>query len=591
MATRLDPACPFMLLDDARTNGADARLFAAPERVIEAHAHTDIEPALAKIDAAIAHGRHVAGFVTYEAGFAFEDRLAPLRRDPEAGDPPLLWFGVFDEVERIAPSDIPPLLPDSAGSFAAAPEPRISYADYARRIGKLHDHIAAGDIYQANFTFPCDVTIEGDPLALYARLRRSSRAGYGGIVWTGAHWLLSLSPELFFSLADGAITARPMKGTAERLADPVADRETRETLRTDPKQRAENLMITDLLRNDLSRIARDGSVAVPSLFHVESFPTIHQMTSTVTADLAPGKSAIDVARAIYPCGSITGAPKIRAMEIIADLESAARGPYTGSIGWFGPEGDAAMNVAIRTLVLAKGSSRAVLGLGSGIVVDSRAPEEWRECLAKGAFVNEGQQGFDLVETMRFDPEAGIAMLDRHLARMKASARALGFAFDRHAARNDLQSATFRLREPARIRMLLSRRGAIAVEVGPLPETPAEPVAVDIALRAADSADFRLRHKTSDRRIYADARNGRTSFETLLEDQDGLLTEGCFTNLFVERDGVMLTPPLSRGLLPGTLRADLIEAGKAREADLRREDLIGGLFIGNAVRGLVGARLV
>lgn len=581
---------PFVLLDDARVDGAAARLFTRPVAMVEARSHDQVDMALGRLERAREDGLHVAGFISYEAGLALEDRLASLRRELEAGAPPLLWFGLFEDMDRIDADAVPAMLPDPASGWAGAPAPRVTESGYEKAFARAQSYISAGDIYQTNLTFGCDVKLSGHPLAIYARLRAGSLAGYGGVVWTGAHWLLSLSPELFFSLVDGRITARPMKGTAVRQDDPSADLAARKELQGDPKQRAENLMIVDLLRNDLSRVAAPGSVDVPSLFHVESYPTVHQMTSTVTADIAPGTSAIDLIRSIYPCGSITGAPKIRAMEIIDELEAAPRGPYTGSIGWIDPSGDTAFNVAIRTLVLEDGASSATLGLGSGIVADSRAGDEWRECLAKGAFVTEGQPRFDLVETMRFDPVAGIEQLERHLARMKASARALGFAFDRHAARNELQAATFRVKALSKVRLLLSRHGRFAIEVRSLPECPAEPVPVAIASRNADPLDFRLSHKTTARSVYDAAMVGRGTFETLLEDGDGFLTEGCFTSLFVEREGRLLTPPLSRGLLPGILRETLIEEGRAVEQDLVRNDLAGGFLIGNAVRGLLKARL-
>ncbi|MBC2779066.1 aminodeoxychorismate synthase component I [Parasphingopyxis sp. GrpM-11] len=578
------------MLDDARPGGAAARLFRAPVETIEVRDHAEVAAALDRVEQARGEGRHAAGFLSYEAGLALENRLAPLRRPLEQGAPPLLWFGLFEEMERIPADEVLGLLPDPAGGYAAAPVPRISQRAYESAFAKAQDFITAGDIYQTNLTFGCDVPVAGDPLAIYARLRAGSLAGYGGALWTGAHWLLSLSPELFFSLKHGTITARPMKGTAVRHADPEADRLASEELQSDPKQRAENLMICDLLRNDLSRVAADGSVQVPSLFHVESYPTVHQMTSTVTARLAEGMGAADILRAIYPCGSITGAPKIRAMEIIHALETDPRGPYTGSIGWLGPDGDAAFNVAIRTLVLEDGATMATLGLGSGIVADSRAGEEWRECLAKGAFVTEGQAEFDLIETMRFDPVDGVWELERHLERAKAAAVDLGFAFDRHAARNELQAATFRLTDAAKIRLLVSRRGRLAIEIRKLGEASEEAVPVAIVKRDAPASDFRLRYKTSARSIYEDALAEGGTWDVLLEDGEGYLSEGCFTNIFVERDGALLTPPLSRGLLDGILRQTLIAESKAVERDLTRADLEDGFFLGNAVRGMIPARL-
>ncbi|HEX4738521.1 MAG TPA: aminodeoxychorismate synthase component I [Allosphingosinicella sp.] len=564
------------MLDDAREPGAKARLFAGPVGVIEARDPEEVGRCIERLrDTRF----HAAGFIGYEAGHSLEPKLTPLRRAPDAADPPLLWFGLFERSEEIDAAD---LLPNPAGAWAARPRPLVCRDDYEETVKRIREHILAGDIYQTNFTFRAEVRTAGHPLAIYAALRARARAGWGGIVFTGAHWLLSFSPELFFTLQDGRLTARPMKGTAPSSADPAS-------LRDDPKQRAENLMIVDLLRNDLAHVSKPGTVEVPELFAVETYPTVLQMTSTVTSELADGLAPADVLKTLFPCGSITGAPKIRAMEIIAGLESEARGPYTGAIGRLAPGGEAAFNVAIRTLVLRNGDNLARLGLGSGIVADSVPADEWRECLAKGEFVETGRP-FDLIETMRFDPAEGFAELERHLARMKASAEALDFRFDRHHARNELQAATFGIRGARKLRLRLSRTGAVAIETRPLPPTPAEPVAVAIAPLLVASEDFRLRHKTSDRSFYDDARRAAGTFEILFRDRDGFLTEGSFTSLFVERDGILLTPPLSRGLLPGVLRQSLIEQGRAREAELRLEDLSGNFYIGNAVRGLIAARL-
>ncbi|MEO7827983.1 MAG: chorismate-binding protein, partial [Allosphingosinicella sp.] len=450
-------------------------------------------------------------------------------------------------------------------------------------IARALEHILDGDIYQANLTFQAEVATAGHPLALYAAIRPRARAGWGGVVFTGEHWLLSFSPELFFTLEAARVTTRPMKGTAAAASDP-------EALRNDPKQRAENLMIVDLLRNDLSRLSKPGTVKVPALFEVETYPTVLQMTSTVTGALEDGRGGVDLLETIFPCGSVTGAPKIRAMEIIASLERERRGPYTGSIGRLAPDGDAEFNVAIRTLVLRDGETAARLGLGSGIVADSVAADEWLECLAKGEFVAVSRR-FDLIETMRFDPREGLYELDRHLARMKRGADAFGFAFDRHHARNELQAATFFLREARKLRLLLSSSGALAIESRPLPEMPEGPVEVALAPLPVEAEDFRLRHKTSDRGFYDEAREAAGTLEVAFVDRDGFLTEGSFTSLFVERGGKLLTPPLARGLLPGVLREVLIAEGRAEEADLRAEDLESGFFVGNAVRGLIAARLI
>ena len=575
---------PFVLLDDARVAGAAAaRLYTDPVEIVATRRLADVAAALEALRTATRGGLHAAGYLAYEAGHALEPRLAPLVA--ATADAPLLWFGLFREFVEIEPDAVPGLLPDPAGAWIGAPLPDITRADYTLALDAVLALIAAGDIYQANVTFSASVRTAGHPLALYAGLRSRARAGYGGIVHSGRDWILSLSPELFFDCDGASVRTRPMKGTATRAADPVADEHAAATLKTDDKQRAENLMIVDLLRNDLSRVAVPGSVAVPQLFRVETYPTVHQMTSTVTADLAPGRDAIDVLAALYPCGSITGAPKIRAMEAVAAIEADARGVYTGSVGRIAAGGiAAAFNVAIRTLRLDGDMAR--LGLGSGIVADSTAPDEWAECLAKGAFIASDRR-FDLIETMAFDPFEGIARLEMHLARMKASAEALGFTFDRHAARNELQAATIRLRAACRVRLLLSRAGAMAIETRAAPEVPEGPVAVRIADLPVDAADFRLRHKTSDRLFYDAARGD--AFEVVFADRDGFLTEGSFTNVFVSRDDILLTPPATRGLLPGILRQDLLDGGRAREADLRADDLNDGFLIGNSLRGLLPAR--
>ena len=565
-------SAPFVLVDDARPGGR-ALLFTQPLTIVETRDFADVRSCLARL-----RGHEAAGFLAYEAGHALEDRLAPLRAAPTEADPPLLWFGLFDRAEEI---DAPGWLPDPDGGWCGRAHPLVARADYEAGVARVLDHILDGDIYQANLTFQAQVRIAGHPLAVYAALRRRQEAGHGAVVFTGTHWILSLSPELFFTVEGSRVTTRPMKGTAPPGTDP-------EALRDDPKQRAENLMIVDLLRNDLSRVARTGSVAVPRLFEVETYPTVLQLTSTVTADLDEGKDAIDLLQAIFPCGSITGAPKIRAMEIIHELESGPRAVYCGAIGRVAPTGEAAFNVAIRTLTMTPGANRARIGLGAGIVADSRPPDEWRECLGKGDFLAD-RRPFDLIETMRFDPHEGLAEIDRHLARMKASAEALDFAFDRHEARNELQAATFRV-GASKVRLRLSRSGAMAIEVRPLGPLPEGPVPVRLLVRTLAADDFRLAHKTSDRSFYDDPRAASGAFEVAFTDKDGWLTEGSFTSLFVMKNGKLATPPLSRGVLPGVLRARLLDEGEAVEADLRAEDIAEGFWIGNSVRGLLPARI-
>ena len=601
---------PFVLLDDARTDGAaDAHLFEDPGEVFVARSVEEVTEVLARADAARRKtGGILAGFLAYEAGLALEPKLAPLAAERTGAAGPLVWLGLF-ATERVIPAaEVDDWLARAApGTASLGPlDPQVSFGAYAERFARLQDAIRAGDIYQVNLTFPLAGSYGGEPLALYRQLRPAARAGYGGVVFDGSDWLLSLSPELFFSQREREVKVKPMKGTRPRGGDPQEDRALASELAASVKDKAENLMIVDLMRNDLSRVAEPGSVRVDAPFAVESYPTVHQMVSTVRARLREGSDTADLLRAIFPCGSITGAPKIRAMELIAAEERDARGPYCGAIGRIGPAGegggsDAAFNVAIRTLRLTpieNARGKAVLGVGSAIVADSEAETEWRECIVKGAFARASAPehtapGFDLIETMRFDPEHGIELLEAHLERIKASAATLGFAFDRHATRNQIQALCFELERPSRLRLMLARSGAIALEAADAPPPLAEPLDCIVLPLPVDPGDWRLRHKTSDRGFYADAletAQRENAGEALLLRPDGLLTEGSFTNIFVEREGMLLTPPAALGLLPGVQRRALIEAGKAREAELRIEDLEDGFLLGNAVRGLVRARL-
>jgi para-aminobenzoate synthetase/4-amino-4-deoxychorismate lyase len=600
---------PFVLLDDARagTAAADALLYEAPEAVFVAHRPDQVDAVLAAAEAArVAGGGTLAGYIAYEAGLALEPKLAGFAAGRSGAAGPLVWLGLFGAApQRIAAADVPAWLAARAeGPGTLGPmEPQLSPGGYAAAFAAMREAIHAGDIYQANLTYPLAGSYRGDPVGLYAALRPAADAGYGGLIFDGSHWLLSLSPELFFAAAGAEAKVKPMKGTRPRAADPAADRAMAADLATSVKDRAENLMIVDLMRNDLARVAEAGSVVVDAPFAVESYPTVHQMVSTVRARLSPGKGAMDLVRALFPCGSITGAPKIRAMELLASAERDARGPYCGAIGRIDADRNAAFNVAIRTLRLTpieNGQGSAVLGIGSAIVADSDPLSERRECEVKAGFLRRAAPDLaapqcDLIETMKFAPDSGIALLEGHLARMKASAAALGFTFDRHAVRNQIQALCFELDAPARVRLLVARSGASALETAPLPAPLGEPVKVAALPNPLDPSDWRLAHKTSDRGFYEDALSAARSFgadEALLVRADGLVTEGSFTCVFVEAPGgILLTPPATLGLLPGVLRDDLIGSGKAREADLTLDDFQHGFWLGNALRGLMRAELI
>ncbi|APG61726.1 aminodeoxychorismate synthase, component I [Sphingorhabdus lutea] len=589
---------PFILLDDARASGAaPSRLYINPIDILTTHHPAELPDIFASMETYKQQGKYAAGFISYEAGLAMEGRTLPKLPLPDNLTQPLLWFAIFDDFETFNSEEIATILPSNKGAILGDMQPQIEQAEYQLNFEKLIQYINNGDIYQANYTFANLATLTGSPLSLYAALRPRARAGYGGIIWTGSQWHLSFSPELFFSVKSGKITTRPMKGTAPRHHNPVEDKKLAHILAHDEKQRAENLMIVDLLRNDISRICVAGSVRADKLFHVESYPTVHQMTSTIEGELKGNVDFARILRAIYPCGSITGAPKIRAMEIIDELEISPRGIYCGSIGRLDPDGDMAFNVAIRTISLAKTDKPQIwaanLGLGSGIVADSLGENEWRECLLKGEFTKIDKHAVDLIETMRFDPAHGILRLEAHLARLKNSASDLKFMFDRHEARNMLHAATFHIEHISKVRLLLSHSGAMSIAISPIKDGTDRELRVIICPMTLSSDDYRLRYKCTDRAFYDEPRRAASHVdEVIFCDDNGNLTEGSFTNIFVPdgKDG-FITPPLKHGLQPGILRAEMIDEGIAVEGDITAQSLSDGFFVGNSMRGLMRARII
>ncbi len=598
-----------------------ARLYHDPERVLEAHRPQEVIEVLAAADRAREKGRHVAGFLSYEAAAAFEPALARILPMPAADDPPLAWFAVFEEARLLTREERDALFDEAAGGVVRPARIRdrraaLDEEGYRRRLAAIDEALAAGEVYQINFTFPLVWRLDGDPLALYRRLADAQPVSYAALLDTGRHRILSLSPELFVAGRGRRLVVRPMKGTAARGRDRAGDRRIARRLAGDPKSRAENLMIVDLLRNDLSRLARPGGVRVPALFTVETYPSLHQMTSTVLAECRAPPTLSALMAALFPCGSVTGAPKLRAMEWIARLEGAPRGVYTGAIGFAEPcggkgapgtragtdRGRLRFNVAIRTLVLdRRGEGR--MGVGSGIVADSRASDEHAECLLKAAFLDARSAApgsFDLIETFRYEPREGWRRLDAHLWRLRASADRLGFLFPGREITQRLERLAARLapvRTPRRVRLLLAHDGRVTISARPLaPLKEPVPVAVRPSPRPAD--DPLVAHKTSVRGALEAALEeaGRRlgAREVLFFDADGgFLREGAWTTIFLEIGGRLFTPPLCAGILPGVLRAELIRTGRARVARLDLEDLsrADAVWIGNSLRGLMRAVLV
>jgi para-aminobenzoate synthetase/4-amino-4-deoxychorismate lyase len=586
-------AKPFVLIDDSLSPGGDAWLFENPVEIVACDNATGVGPALDRIVAAGRDGLHAAGFLAYELGYLLEPKLAKLL--PPDRRQPLIWMGLFGEPLRLGREEMERFLDGQNAADAHQVEfldQTVERERYLEAIGRVRDYIAAGDVYQINYTFHHRFRLTGDPVSLYRDLRRRQPVAHGALL-RGPDWhLLSLSPELFLEIHDGHAKARPMKGTAKRGETPAEDAGIAAWLRADEKSRAENLMITDLLRNDLSRIALIGSVHVPELFTVETYPTVHQMISAVEARLRPGAGFREVVSGLFPCGSVTGAPKIRAMEIIRELEVGPRGAYCGSVGMIAPNGDLRFNVAIRTLVVGA-DGVGEMGIGSGIVHDSDPEAEYEECLLKARFLTAPQEGFQLIETMRWSDFDGFYLLGRHLARLESSARFFGIPCDPAMVRARLAEAVRGLRGRQRVRLLLDQDGAATVTATPI-SLPDPPAAVTYALsdRPVDSRDRHRYHKTTRREVLDEERsrlaNETGCNEVLFVNERGELTEGSYCNIFLEKDGWLLTPPVSSGLLDGTLRRELLEVGgQIVERVLYPEDLekADALWLGNSVRGL------
>ncbi|HEY0873403.1 MAG TPA: aminodeoxychorismate synthase component I [Vicinamibacterales bacterium] len=578
--------------------GGPWRKFTDPVRVITATHAADVPRALAEADAELQKGSYVAGFVTYEASAGFE---LPVR-EPHPGLP-LVFFGVFDEgsVEHLR--RLPEADPPSFGSWT----PSIDHAAYLDAIAAIKNRIEAGDTYQINYTFRLEAPFAGEPLGAMHGLVAAQDGPWGAYVSTGQHVICSASPELFFSVDGERVTCRPMKGTSARGYWPDDDHARAEALRASPKNRAENVMIVDMVRNDLGRIARTGSVRVISLHDIERYPLQWQMTSTVEG-LVPQPSLEKLFGAMFPCGSITGAPRISSMGIIRDLESTPRGVYTGAIGFASPHGQAHFNVAIRTVVFNLAAGRAEFGVGSGVVWDSVDRDEYDECLLKAemlsgsprpafvggaSYITAERPGFKLLETILWTPDDGFALLDRHLSRLGASAASFGFTCDLDDVHRQLGLAVGDLRGPSRTRILLDHDGSVlceAVDLVPLND----PLRVALAAEPIDRSDVFLYHKTTKRDVYDRARASRPEADSVLLWNDaGEVTEGTEANLVIVRDGVKVTPPIDCGLLPGTLRAELLASGQIVEGRVMKDELASAdeIWLINSVRGWMRVVLV
>jgi para-aminobenzoate synthetase / 4-amino-4-deoxychorismate lyase len=578
-------------------------MFEHPVEVVRAERLDEVLPALRRVQAAVDGGLHAAGFVAYEAAPAFDPAM---RVTPQSGLP-LVWFGTYRASSPV--DEMPGRGTDyEVGEWTSA----VDESSFAAGVASIRESIASGDVYQVNYTGRLRANFDGDPSAWYRRLRDAQGAGYAAYLDLGRFHLLSLSPELFFRVspietnrpsgvttggaASGptpaaaparAIVTRPMKGTHRRGRWTEEDRDFERRLRESDKERAENLMIVDLVRNDLGRVAETGSVRVEELFTVERYPTLLQMTSTISARLRPDVGLPEMFGALFPCGSVTGAPKIAAMRRIAELEPEPRGAYCGAIGLLEPGGRMAFNVAIRTITLDRETNVAGYGVGSGITWDSCPQAEAAENRLKAAILDAAPARPDLFETLRLEDGAFIRG-DRHLARITASAAYFGIPADGDAMRAALQAlAREHPRGALRARLRLTAAGIVSAGAEPLSESWTGPRTFAISRGPVDRNDRMLFHKIADRSVYAARRSERPdAYDVLLCNQEGELTEFTIGTLVAELDGALCTPPLDCGLLPGVLRAELLESGAVRErvllpADLQRASRI---WLVNSLRG-------
>ncbi len=591
-----------LLLESSRPAASTlSRVFTDPVRVLEARTTSDIPDLFPQIEDAVQQGHFAAGFFAYECGAFFEPSTA-LRRD--RNNELLAWLGIYERCYRFDHT-IGRFLDGEPANFNAGPElstdlpPLVSLAldeqQFKAHIVKIHQWIRAGDVYQLNFTFSVHIKTELLPSALYQRLRAVQPVDYGGFLHCqeGRH-ILSLSPELFFREQQQGgkrhITTRPMKGTAHRGRTTSEDREIANRLAADPKNCAENVMIVDLIRNDLGRICTFGSVRVEKLFEVERYPTLWQMTSAVTGELRPGTGYEQIFRALFPCGSITGAPKIRAMQLLAQIEDNPRGVYTGAIGFFSRE-QTVFNVAIRTLVVENGE--ATMGVGGGIVIDSEPEAEFRECRLKAEFLTRSIERFSLIETILWN--GGYPLIDLHLDRLADSADYFGFSCDRTAIKSALlvEASRFPDQRPYKVRLLLDSSGTTQIEAEPVTDLSSHvsAVRVRIADERTDPDDRFLFHKTTNRALYnsALAAASRAGFaDVVFLNKRGEVTEGAISNVLIKKDSRWYTPPVSCGVLAGVYRRHLLETrADLEEKILTLEDLrnADAVYICNAVRGL------
>jgi para-aminobenzoate synthetase / 4-amino-4-deoxychorismate lyase len=552
-----------------------ALTLSAPSDVLVAYDYGEVIRLIQAAEDASRRGSYVAILLTYEASPSFDNALITHR---PTNSLPLAWAAIFSEAETFPNVE--------ANAYQSSDWiPAITEIEYRVAIDRILELIAAGATYQVNYSFPMTATFEGDPFSYYLELTRAQGARYSAFIDTGDFQILSLSPELFFERTDNLVRTKPMKGTVQRGRWTAEDEQFARWLSQSTKDRAENVMIVDLLRNDLGKVSKTGSVKVSELFELERFETLWQMTSTVEATLEESVGLAELLGALFPCGSITGAPKISTMKIINQLERYPRGVYTGAIGLLRPGGNCTFNVAIRTLQLHKKSGVLTFGVGGGVTFDSTPEREYAECLVKSAFLRTTPSTFQLLETMLLE-NGDYFLLSRHLSRLSDSADFFGFRFVEQEVTAELERlAAAHAKERWRVRLLLSKDGKITTEIAQK-ELRSHIRRVVRASKPVDSANRMLFHKTTDRSAFRLAGPTSSDYEDVLFfNERGEVTESANANVVVPIDGELWTPPVSSGLLAGTFREQLLIEGKIKERVITVAELLAAseFFLINSVQ--------
>jgi len=597
--SEIDRNKPFVLLETGipDTSNRSSYLFTGFQEILSFD-NGSTGKFFSRVDRFLKNGFWAAGYFTYEFGYHLEPVLAGLKQP--AGYP-LAWLGVCKE----------PIMMSSGKSHSGGEsfclrniKSRISFREYASGIKKIKQHLKEGLTYQVNYTFKTGFDFIGDVFDFYSDLREAQPTAYQSLIYTGEYYIVSLSPELFFRIEKRGscgrwIVSRPMKGTIRRGRNVREDSFNKEWLRSNEKIAAENVMIVDLLRNDIGRIA--DTVRVPHLFTVEKYPTLFQMTSTIEGKLKSTAGTGEIFSALFPCGSVTGAPKIETMKIIRRLEKEPRGIYTGAIGFISPDREACFNVAIRTILLKGG--RGEIGIGGGVVADSKDRAEYNEALLKAKFLFDRSEAFSVFESLLFDAKTGYFLPDEHLKRLAGSCRCFLIPVSRVKLKSALRKFAVKIQRHFRfkagsickVKILVKSDGTVKTEKESLAGVKT-PVSIRISRRKTDPGSIWLYHKTTRRKLYdeelAESRK-HGCFDVIFFNTNGELTEGAVSNVFVEKNGILYTPPVKCGLLPGVLRGYLLKKRKAREKKLYMKDVLAAerIFIGNSVRGLLEAKIL